>query len=393
MAQWFALLAVSNVTGAGTLQRLISSVLLLYAIWVGYAVFLGLSVMGQRKTSRMFMAILLLLIVGSLLELYGGLRPVSDAFRRAANTWRAIYDSDARDLSNYGGLRPNFFASEPSVLGILAGYSLLFWFLSSSTFRSRRLAIAAVLAMLAFAIIRSPTVLVCLAAVVFFYFSERFAGPKLSRARCAALGSCALLLNLLAPVMIAATTEYGQTGSFLLRALGPPIVAGAVLQDSPLFGVGLGGREALMKGVLSGYSSSGAFAQFPHLWEGAVSGTMSTNHLITNQFWEFWIYFGLAGGVLMIFAIWRVLGRLRVPNRSLVLCASALILTTSGGINAPMGWVGMFSIAVLYRNHWSSRNAAVVAASHSVKHTGRQAAMERTPPELFATPLIPSGTP
>lgn len=386
------LIAIAMASGDGALQRVASSVLLVYSVWIGYAAFVGLNAMGLRKTSRMFMMLLLVLIVGSLLELYGGVKPLSDAFRRSTNSWRWIYDSDVRDLSSYGGLRPNFFASEPSVLGIIAGYSLLFWFLSASHFRSRRLALAMVLSAFTFLVIRSPTMLVCTAAVVIFYLSEWPAGYKVSRARCTAFGIGALIAIVLVPSIIAANTEYGQTGSFLMRTLGPAIVAKTVLQDFPLFGVGLGGREVLMKEIISGYSSSGAFAQFPYLLQGAATGTMSTNHLITNQFWEFWIYFGLVGGALIIFALWHLLGKLGVPNRFLVLCTSALIMTTSGGINVPMGWVGLFSIAVLYRNHWFARK--LLSAQHPRHFISRetQDSAACTDPVALPSP-IPIGRP
>src|SRR6266702_1173689 len=89
-------------------QHFISSGLFLYSLAIAYCTFIGLSVMGLRRTSKFFLLAAFVLIIGCFLELHGGLKPLSDAFRQAANSWRSneIYSGDTRDVMNYGGLRP-----------------------------------------------------------------------------------------------------------------------------------------------------------------------------------------------------------------------------------------------------------------------------------------------
>jgi hypothetical protein len=155
-----------------------------------------------------------------------------------------------------------------------------------------------------------------------------------------------------------------------------------VIKTDPLFGAGLGGWQNFMSGALTSYSNSGAFARFPYIYNDVMSGQVSGKHLITNQFWELWIDFGLVGGGLVLALVWRTLGRMSVTHRMLVFSAAAMMMTMLGGINTPIGWVGLFSTAVLYRDHLTARYGAKAS-------TADAAALEQTDNELLTGRHLP----
>lgn len=346
---------ITSFQGGDIGQHFISTAVFVYSITVAFETGVGIERIGLSRTRRMCAVVAIILIVGSVLELYAGLRPISDAFREAVNNWRSTYAADARDIASYGGVRPNFFASEPSVLGIMAGYSILFWFLAARRYMLRRLMVGAVLFTTAFIVIRSPTILVCGVATLVFYFSELFVGRRASKLRNALLSIVMLTGVTIIPIVVALLTNYGHTGSYFVRELAPPLIAARVLSKYPIFGAGLGGYSGITQLVLQSYSSSGAFARFSYIFQAVILGDSGIKHLISNQFWEFWIYFGIIGGGVILLIIRRLLGQMRVESRLLVLGTSALLMTMSGGIDDPIGWVGLFSIAAIYRLHQEAR--------------------------------------
>jgi len=343
-------------------QHFISSGLFLYSLAIAYCTFIGLSVMGLRRTSKFFLLAAFVLIIGCFLELHGGLKPLSDAFRQAANSWRSneIYSGDTRDVMNYGGLRPNFFASEPSIVGIMTGFAILFWFVSTGKFTAFRLGKMLALSAIAFAIIRSPTTVVCSAVCVILIVSEVGVAGNVPRWRTIWLCAAALFAILFVPEIVASNTNYGQTGSFFERELGPPLIAAEVVRNQPLLGTGFGGSTKLIEYTIGVYSSVGG-PQQANLVKSALSDQSVAKKLLSSQFWELWVDLGLLGGAVFVYMLWRVLGYLSVPNRMMVLCSAALMLTMSGGVVSPQGWVGVFSLAALYERHWAARNAALVS--------------------------------
>jgi hypothetical protein len=334
-------------------HHVLSSGIFLYSLLIAYATFTGLSVMGRRRTSTLFLGIALALIAGSFLEAHAGLKPLSDAARNTMNSWRPgqIYNNDLRDITLYGGVRPCFLASEPSILGISTGYALLFWFLSGERFTKWRMLGATLLAGVAFVIIRSPTILVCSFIGAMFFLTELGRTKSVPRSRLIAAGTLSLAAIFIAPIIVAANTSYGRTSaSFYEREIGPPLVTAEVLRSQPLFGTGFGGTQGLVQYGQTVYSKAGGEVQ-AQLLQDSMGSESDAKRLLGSQFWEVWIDLGIVGGVLVLTILWSVLGQLSVPNRFLVFCTSALILTMLGGAVTPGGWIGLFSIAALYRMH------------------------------------------
>src|SRR5215216_5980968 len=74
-------------------RRMNGLVQLSYSLIIGYALFATIIKGTRAQISTLFLACSLVLLVGCLLETYGGLRPVSDAARRILYH-RGFYDAD-----------------------------------------------------------------------------------------------------------------------------------------------------------------------------------------------------------------------------------------------------------------------------------------------------------
>jgi hypothetical protein len=348
-------------------QHVVSSVLLLYSLALSYGAFLGLQVIGIRRASRFFLLISIVLIVGSTLELYGGLKPASDAFRKAVDFWRPnnVYDADLRDIEMYGGVRPKFLASEPAVLGTVLGIAILSWFLSARRYTAFRFLGFTLLILPAFALVRSPEILICFTVACLFFLLE--IGPKRwsgIRARC--LGAVALLAMLIAPAVISSNTNYGQGGSFFMREVAPPAITALVLRSQPLLGTGIGGWAQVVP------FGSEVFNKAP----GSIYRNMQhkmldpdiAKSMVHSAAWEFWCDLGLLGGILVIWILTRALKELRVPQRFFIFSCGALIFTMSGAMDSPRVWIYLFTVACVYQMHTEalSEELQPVALSNEV---------------------------
>src|SRR5262249_30812359 len=86
---------------------------LTYSLVIGYALFLTVTHATRQQIARLFLGFSLVIVIGCLLEVHGGLRPVSDAVRNVIYS-KGVYENDLRDVLFYGRARPKFFASEPA---------------------------------------------------------------------------------------------------------------------------------------------------------------------------------------------------------------------------------------------------------------------------------------
>jgi len=86
---------------------------LTYSLAIGYALFLTVTQASRRQIAGLLLTFALVILVGCLLEAYGGLRPVSDAVRNVIYS-KGVYENDLRDVLFYNRVRPKFFASEPA---------------------------------------------------------------------------------------------------------------------------------------------------------------------------------------------------------------------------------------------------------------------------------------
>jgi hypothetical protein len=96
-------------------KRFTGLVQLSYSLVLSYALFLTLVRADRSQIAGLMLGLCLFMVIGCLLETYGGLRPISDA-ARAKLFDHGIYNSDLRGMLLYGRVRPKLFTSEPSAV-------------------------------------------------------------------------------------------------------------------------------------------------------------------------------------------------------------------------------------------------------------------------------------
>ena len=109
-----SVLAASDYSFLG--KRFTGLLQLTYSLVIAYAMFLTLLQGDRRQIARILLIFCLAIIVGCLLEQYGGLRRLSDAVRERLYQMDQVYDADLRDQVLYGRVRPKLFTSEPSAV-------------------------------------------------------------------------------------------------------------------------------------------------------------------------------------------------------------------------------------------------------------------------------------
>jgi hypothetical protein len=349
------LLSLSGTFTAGLLvDRILSLVQFSTALICGYALYLGLMRMGLKRTHRFFRTALLVLIIGSFLESYLGLRILSDTVRALIYPERVVYSADARDIQLFGDVRPKLFASEPSYLGITTGAALLGWALSSKNSGSLPHMIKfALVTLVAYAIIRSGTIaftaivgIICLFFVPNMYTGRGFRRSKYDWLAWIIVVFIALLsacLIALAPALLDPVLSYINDGSFHLRFSGPFQVTIVQLTRSPIMGVGIGADALLTDLVRQIYSNNGIFIRYPFFQQSEPLG------LITNSFWWHWIYFGLVGGILIVAMIHAMLRKLGSPYVPLILFSTFALWNNFGGYTTARSWFFLFLLAALFQ--------------------------------------------
>jgi len=304
---------------------------------------------GRLRKERVANILLIgsvILVAGAFLEVVGLLRGTSDAFRNVAYAQGGyeVYADDVRDLSLTGFTRPKFFTSEPSLLGIGFLVFVNSWLLLSYT--RKNLLVAGAMTLVLLALTGSPVlVLSMMASTAIVVYSEKqwikamipIGGAlligslganlllpelfgkvtsRLSAIFAIDLGHAFALSNLLAPTL--------ASDSFGARIVIPLITLVEVMRSSPLFGVGISGKEVIER-----------YAGLPLQPQEALG-----NNNVTTLF----VYLGLIGAVLFVGIFVGYLRRNTFKLRQFMLLA-VLVATLSlsmGGFETSRYWGYVF---------------------------------------------------
>ncbi|MCI3132739.1 hypothetical protein [Phenylobacterium aquaticum] len=355
-----AFLLLSGIIGVAMdgypVKRLTASIQLIYSLAIGLSLFENIKNLRQQTVSRAMLTIGLILLVGSALEVYGPLRPLSDWARVHINTWRPVYWDDYRDIVEYGGIRPKFFSQEPSVLGIVLTISLVMWFLSSSLRPTIRLLALAAMGLAGYYLVKSITIFfgIGICAAYHFTYYAKFISSRTFRSYTATV----LMLLVVIAIPLTALTfnnttggiRYTRSASFFGRQIAPLLITSAMIPERPLLGIGLGGWEAARPTMYDVYGNVGT--QYNTGYQFVVSVDKSgfaripdLRFMMTNAFWEYWLMFGLAGGMFVLLNLYRALSVLGTKTPELALAAFAVFAQTLGGIGAPGPWIMLGAIA------------------------------------------------
>jgi hypothetical protein len=340
---------------------------LTYSLAAGYGLFLTVKRADPRQISRLFLAFALVVVVGCLLETYGGLRPISDSVRTVLYR-KGIYENDLRDLLFYKRARPKFFASEPA--SVTFCYTLFtFVWLVTSTWRLKLPVYLGLVGLGLFAM-PGPTLLLMLVLLLpYLLFLGSRRNGRIDATRFLVVALLAVLFSLvavlLAKTLFAARLENitsGNDPSFFYRVQGPALAGLDIMGRYPFAGAGLTGEPFIERDITNLYLRSPFYSAG---WQIVSPAT----ELLINYFWLHWIYLGAVWGMAMIAVISGWLRVLGVPSAAFCWGTWAILGQASGAYVGPTCWAVLFlacAAAILHqRMHAPTRASWQLAPSES----------------------------
>jgi hypothetical protein len=340
---------------------------LTYSLAAGYGLFLTVKRADRRQIARLFLTFALVIVVGCLLETYGGLRPVSDAARNVLYR-KGVYENDLRDLLLYKRVRPKFFASEPSSVTFCYTLFTFVWLVTSQW----RLKLPLYLALVGIGLFAmpGPTVLLMLGLLLpylLFLDSRRRGRIDATRFLVVAMVAAlfALVALLLAKTLFAERLENitsGNDPSFFYRVQGPALAGLDIMGRYPFAGAGLTGEPFIEREITNLYLRSPFYSAG---WQVVTASA----ELLINYFWLHWIYLGAVWGMVMIAVITAWLRVLGVPSVAFCWGTWAILGQASGAYVGPTCWAVLFLAgvaAILHqRTHVATRTSWQLAHSES----------------------------
>lgn len=325
--------------GAFLVPRFRGLVLWVYSLVCAYALLLELQRWPRERLARLMLGFALALLAGSVLEIVGLLRPVSNAFRDLAYPAGAI-SFRYRDLEIAGFERPSLFTSEPSDV---AKFLLLtcFGYVAASTHRLRHL-VGLGLCLAAVSVTRSPIaiLLLPLQALLLLFGRPLVAEPRMISRPMAwvALLLAAVLATGFVTNLLAARIQQameGRDASSTVRLAVPVVTAWETLRISPWWGAGISGTESIEDSIVLGFELVGiASLADPE----AMNSETRLANLIGNAFWLHWINLGLLGGTIAIGLLAGLMRSLGTRRRLLAFAVIFVFAQTMGGAHAPYFW-------------------------------------------------------
>jgi hypothetical protein len=331
-------------TDIGFLPRRTNGLIqLTYSLTVGYGLFVAVTQASRRQIANLFLTLSVVILLGCLLETYGGFRPISDAVRNVLYS-KGVYENDLRDVIFYHRVRPKFFASEPSSVTFCYTLFTFIW-LVVSTWRWK-IPIYVVLFALGTFAMPGPTLLLMLLLILpYMLFLASRRNGKLNYVRALQV-ACVAALFLGAFVVIGQSlfaarlkeATAGNDPSFFYRVQGPFLAALDVTRTYPLAGAGLTGEPFIEREVVNIYVRS---PDYSARWEVVTPAT----ELLINYFWLHWIYLGLFWGFIIVVAITAWLVVMGTPSPAFCWVAWAILGQASGAYVGPTCWAVLFLAA------------------------------------------------
>jgi hypothetical protein len=323
---------------AQTLGSVLSGVLLLKL----------LDDLPRRSVAKILLVLSLVLLAGAALEVAGLLREASDAFREAVykggdgQSGYFVYDLDERDAGITGFSRPKLFTSEPSLLAIGFFAFVNSWLLLS--YNVRNLVVTGIASLLMLALTGSLVILISLAVsfVIMLYRRSSVVSILIAFGLICGAGLALLFVEpeVAANVSERVSDSFGYFSTIYpssenIRLVFPFITLVEVLGGSPLFGVGISGKEVI-----------GRYSSLPVDPELALG---------TNAFATLFIYMGVVGSILFVVAFVTYWRRARVGQIVLLAVLILALCQTMGGFETPRFWGYVFLFAGAVRQGTSSQ--------------------------------------
>lgn len=303
----------------------------------------------RRVTAeKIFFCLTLALLIGTILEVLGVLSGVSDSFREVAygRGGYSVYSNEERDLLLAGFSRPKLFTSEPSLLAVGFFVFSTSWLLLLTTMKRWLLFLAATMLMLYFT--ASPILLISAGISVFIKYLNQYRVKKTGWIGVIATLGIILVISFFVfsgdfLEKINSRFSNAASGALIyeissenLRIVFPYLTAADVLSSSPIFGVGISGKDVV-----------GLFSTLP----------IDPGHALgNNNLAALFIYMGLVGGLGFIYFFYRYSRLSLAPSHQLKLMILVLGFSQMmGGFESPRFWGYVFIFIEVLRLSQSTR--------------------------------------
>jgi hypothetical protein len=313
-------------------QKLLGLLQTLVSISSGILLLKLINDLPRKWIARILFALSVLLVVGTSLEVVGLLRGVSDAFRGVVYGGESgyfVYDSEERDAGITGFARPKFFTSEPSLLAIGFFAFVNSWLLLD--YSNKNLILACLGTLLMLGLTGSPILALSLAVTLIVMLRHR-SGFFVKLSLPVLLGFAVLALAVLNPVVISdlvlrlddSLGGYSVLNptSEQIRLVFPFITLVDVTKASPLFGVGISGKEVI-----------DSFSSLPVAPDLAL-GTNALAAILT--------YLGILGSLLFIKVFRDYLLRMKIREIALLIVFVLALSQMMSGVESPRFWGYVF---------------------------------------------------
>ncbi|WP_299734774.1 hypothetical protein [uncultured Endozoicomonas sp.] len=328
-------------------DRINSLLILIYSISLGYIAFCMLLTSNKVFLESVFFKIVVVLLFGSFLEVATPFKQIVTLFKESL--YYEHYLAFERDIEFFGIVRPTFFSSEPSHLAIFFMFCLLNWWLLTENKKKNLIYMVSLLASLL--VIRSP---VLIGGFIFLAFNFIFFELKKLNAYQKPLAILILPAFFLISLyflsdFFAARLDAMfslRDASFVIRIVVPPMLTYEVITASPLFGVGIGGKEVLFSEIINLYDY---FDVPPVIYVGRLGQQFN------NLFWEYIQYYGLLGGSIGLYLFRRLFFALSLESFILYIFFIMLLWSQFfGAINGVRFWSFFFILTavLIHRNNF-----------------------------------------
>jgi hypothetical protein len=287
--------------------------------------------MRREVLERTLLALWCVLLAGSVLEVAGLTRELSDSFRFwAYEGTYTLYDGDARDTNMVGWVRPKVFSVEPSDVAKMFIVLINSWLLVRVT--TTKCAVVAVATGAMFMIMGSPMLVVSIAITLTILVWNRQASVRSRVATVlATMVASVLFLTFFGETAVSTLdSRFERIGSVQadgqlefrsenLRAVVPWVTLINTWSRWPIFGVGFGGKEVVLE----------------------ESGMATTNYRFamgSNAAAEVGTYLGLLGGAWFIWLLMRQASHTGVRSLTVLLAAAFLFSLLMGGLDSFRYW-------------------------------------------------------
>lgn len=320
------------------LGSFISSQQLVAGVMLFSYIIIYIKKISDERLSNIFAFTIIFIALLSQLELYTPLKDLSDSFRNwAYGNTSYLYDSDKRDIALVGNIRPKVFAPEPSTHTILLSCLLLCYkFLRAYKLTAIDFVIIILCVAVYFATI-SPSLF--LAISIYILLSVNWFKDLLLKMIPVML--IFIILVLIGGIELDVYSRFysfgdiNEVSSVNVRVLYPILTMLDVIQQYPLFGIGVGNKEELIS-----ISSFYAFNSNQDLInENILLGSFALARMI--------IYFGLLGTLIFLLIIFNTVLTINFKQffRFCIVCF--VLVFSLGTFEGMYFW---FLLAISYRS-------------------------------------------